>query len=89
METTETAVKASLFRAKKRFEKDLPFQSVDAFWSNEDKELLFELLYQSLQAEDPSILTDCISKIPSLAEVSKLTKQKRSITPLNFYCMAA
>jgi RNA polymerase sigma-70 factor (ECF subfamily) len=89
MGTTETAVKASLFRAKKRFEKDLPFQSVDAFWSNEDKELLFELLYQSLQAEDPFVLIDCISKIPSLAEVPKLTRQKHSCTPLNFYCMAA
>jgi RNA polymerase sigma-70 factor (ECF subfamily) len=88
MGTTETAVKASLFRAKKRLEKELSPRCVDTFWKKEDKEQLFNLIYQSLQAEDPYILIDCISNIPSLAEVPK-PKQKRSSTPLDFYCMAA
>ncbi|WP_078412728.1 sigma-70 family RNA polymerase sigma factor [Priestia abyssalis] len=89
LETTEMAVKSSLHRAKKRFEKETPLQVVDSYWSGEDRELLHDLFYISLQAEDPAILIDSISKIPSLAEVPKLAKQKYSALPLNLSCMAA
>lgn len=89
LETTEMAVKSSLHRAKKRFEKETPLQAVNSYWSEDDRELLHNLFYKSLQAEDPAILIDCISKIPSLAEVPKLAKQKHSGLPLNLSCMAA
>lgn len=89
LETTEMAVKSSLHRAKRRFEKETPLQAVDSYWSEEDRELLHDLLYKSLQAEDPAILIDCISKIPSLAEVPKMAKQKHSDLPLNLSNMAA
>jgi RNA polymerase sigma factor (sigma-70 family) len=86
---SEMAVKSSLVRAKKRFEKDFSLKSVDSYWSKNDREWLFDLMYKSLQAEDPDILIDCISEIPSLAEVPKLTKPKHSVSPLNLFCMAA
>jgi hypothetical protein len=46
-------------------------------------------IYQSLLAEDPAILVDCISKLPLLVEVpSKKSKPQSSSLP-NLYCFAA
>ncbi|SFL44808.1 RNA polymerase sigma-70 factor, ECF subfamily [Gracilibacillus orientalis] len=89
LNTTEMAVKSTLHRAKKRVKNESSLQSVDSFWREEEKKLLYELLYHSLQAEDPVILIDCISEIPSLAETPKLTQQKHASSPLNMYSMAA
>lgn len=89
METTEMAVKSSLHRAKKRFEKETPLQAVDSYWSEEDRELLHDLFYTSLQAEDPAVLIHYLSKIPSLAEMPKLAKQKHSDLSHNLSCMVA
>ncbi|QGH35938.1 sigma-70 family RNA polymerase sigma factor [Gracilibacillus salitolerans] len=89
LDTTEMAVKSTLHRAKKRLNNDTSLQSIDSFWKEEEREKLFELLYQSLQAEDPVILIDCISTLHSLAETSKLAQPTHSGSPLNMYSMAA
>lgn len=89
LDTTEMAVKSSLHRAKKRLDKKETLHSVHIYWDEKEKHLLFDLLYQSLQAEDPKILVDRISELPSLADVSKLAKVTHSSSPLNSFCMAA
>lgn len=89
LETTENAVKSSLHRLRKRLEMETQLQSVDSYWNEDEREFLFNLLYQSVQAENPAMLINWISNIPSLAEAPKLAKRKHSASPLNFYCLAA
>ncbi|MGN8644853.1 sigma-70 family RNA polymerase sigma factor [Gracilibacillus sp. HCP3S3_G5_1] len=87
---TEEAVKSSFHRAKKRLKNtssSLP--SIDFFWQEEEREVLYDLLYQSLQADDPVILIDAISILHSFTETPKLAKRKYAGSPLHFYSMAA
>lgn len=77
--TTEMAVKATLHRAKKRLEKE----SLTEIWDEHEKQLLFELMYSSIQSDDPKIL------IETLAEISLETTSPLANSPLNSYCMAA
>lgn len=88
LETTEMAVKSILHRAKKRLELDKQLQSVDSYWNDEDRKMLFDVLYESLQAEDPTILIDCISKIPAVA-IAVPECKFHSNTPHNLSYMAA
>ncbi|MGP4038565.1 sigma-70 family RNA polymerase sigma factor [Gracilibacillus sp. D59] len=85
LDTTEMAVKSTLHRAKKRLKTDTSLQSIDSFWQEEEREILYNSLYQSLQADDPVVLIDCISTLHLLAE----PQQKHSNSPLNMYSMAA
>jgi RNA polymerase sigma factor (sigma-70 family) len=87
--TTEMAVKSSLHRAKNRLSKEETLQTVDSFWDENEKALLFELMYQSLQTDDPKVLIDRVEEIPSLLHVSTLSKSKHSRSSLNFYSLAA
>ncbi|MFD2443858.1 sigma-70 family RNA polymerase sigma factor [Bacillus sp. CGMCC 1.16607] len=89
LNTTEMAVKSSLHRAKARINNKETIHTVDTFWGEKEKDLLIELLYQSLQEEDPSVLIDRIGDIPSLVEVPMPNTRKHSASPLNSYCMAA
>jgi RNA polymerase sigma factor (sigma-70 family) len=87
--TTEMAVKSTLHRAKNRLNKEETFQSIHSYWDVREKQLLFDLMYQSLQAEDPKILIDRIPDIPSLADISRPARVIHSSSPLNSYCLAA
>lgn len=89
LDTTETSVKSSLHRSRKRLEMEKPLQSVESYWSEKERELLSDLLYQSLQAEDPTILINWISNLPSLTDAPKLARRNHSTSYLDFYCMAA
>ncbi|WP_057765907.1 sigma-70 family RNA polymerase sigma factor [Cytobacillus praedii] len=89
MDTSEMAVKALIHRTRKRLEKETNLQSVDSYWCEEERELLGNLIYQSLQSEDPSILIEYVSDIPSLANVPKLAEKKYSPSSLDLYCIAA
>lgn len=89
LNTTETAIKSTLHRARKRLEIENPFQTVDSYWCEEDTRLLSDLMYQSLQAEDPAILIDCISVIPAFAGLPQLGQAKRSSSNFNLSCLAA
>ncbi|GGE61972.1 sigma factor-like helix-turn-helix DNA-binding protein [Priestia taiwanensis] len=65
MQTTETAVKAALRRARKRISFfDTEEEIVDEY-SNEEDELL-QLIYHSLQTEDPTLLIQLIPSMPLL-----------------------
>lgn len=89
LDSTETAIKGSIHRAKKRLEKEEFLQGVDSFWNREDKKVLSDLIFQSLLAEDPAILVDCISKLPLLVDVPKMISKRQSSSLPNLYCFAA
>jgi RNA polymerase sigma factor (sigma-70 family) len=87
--TTETAVKSILHRAKNRLSKDETLHSVHTVWDKDEKQLLFDLLYESLNANDPKVIIHRIHEIPSISEVPRLLKSKHSRSPLNTFCLAA
>jgi RNA polymerase sigma factor (sigma-70 family) len=89
LDTTEMAVKATLHRAKKRLKKENSLYFEDTFIEENDQQLLVELVYRSLQEEDPKVLLDRLAEIPALANIPRLRKAKYSRSPLNSYCMAA
>jgi RNA polymerase sigma factor (sigma-70 family) len=89
LDSTETAIKGTILRAKKRMERVGFIQGVDFFWSREDKEVLSDLIYQSLHDEDPAILVDCISKLPLFVEASRIVSNPQSSSLHNLYCFAA
>lgn len=79
LDTTEMAVKATLHRARRRLDKGDSFTIEDTWTEENDHQLLSQLMYQSLQEEDPKVLIDRLSEIFS----------KTPGTPLNMYSMAA
>ncbi|MED3553272.1 sigma-70 family RNA polymerase sigma factor [Cytobacillus praedii] len=89
LDTSEMAVKALIHRTRKRLEKETNLQSVDSYWCEEERELLGNLIYQSLQSEDPTIIIEYVSDIPSLANVPKLAEKKYSPSSLDLYCIAS
>lgn len=89
LNTTEMAVKSLLHRAKKRMNREARVQVLDGYWSEAEQELLSNVLYQSLRMEDPAVLIDCISVIPSLAKATEPTCTKFSGPSRNLNCMAA
>jgi RNA polymerase sigma factor (sigma-70 family) len=87
--TSEMAIKSLLHRARKRLEYEHLRPLTDQVESTEI-DVLYSLLHESLQREDPAILIKHLHQIPSLEDVRKLASQKHSSsTPLNPYCMAA
>jgi RNA polymerase sigma factor (sigma-70 family) len=89
LDTTENAVKSILHRAKNRLSKEETIHSVQTFWEEKEKQLLFDLLLESLKVDDPKVLIDRIHEIPSLFEIPKLSKSKHSRSPLNSFCLTA
>jgi len=101
LNTTEIAVKSVVSRTKKRLEKSNQNEagfSVEPFWCEEDQELLSDLFYQALNAQDPYELIKAIPYFHSLeseAVIPKLvvetrTKQPHSThSPSSHFCMAA
>ncbi|MBT2658122.1 RNA polymerase subunit sigma [Bacillus sp. ISL-18] len=94
LDSTETAVKASLHRGKNRLakaiEEDEPF-SVDLFWSEKEKEALTGIFYEALKEQDPSVL---IEAIPSITAISTVTSfysmsSSKNQSPSSTLCMAA
>lgn len=88
LDTSEMAVKALIHRTRKRLDNE-SMHSVDSYWCEEEREMLGNLIYQSLQSEDPSILIEYVSDIPSLANVPKLAEKSYSSSSLVLYCIAA
>ncbi|WP_052343868.1 sigma-70 family RNA polymerase sigma factor [Bacillus massiliigorillae] len=74
MVTTETAVKASLHRTKKRIadmnEEAADFEQGD----EEDRSNLLELLQYAIEQQDPTILIQHIPSIPSLATEANVVR---------------
>jgi RNA polymerase sigma-70 factor (ECF subfamily) len=82
LQTSETAVKSNLHRAKQRLEKDGEPFSTDSFWDEKERKELSELFYKTLEVQDPALL---IQALPSLKSVI----QKPTYTPTCTLCMAA
>lgn len=87
--TTETAAKATLHRAKKRLERGESLRPVGTAQDESEQQLLSSLLYESIQAEDPAVLIEKLSDIPSLASASKPVMAMHSSSPLSSCMMAA
>lgn len=86
--TTEMAVKAALHRARKRLEREGDLREVDQELSEEEEKMLSDLLCESLQSEDPTVLLEKIQDIPSLAPCSR-EMSLHSRSPLSTFKMAA
>lgn len=92
--TSETSVKSSLHRAKKRLTQNDSF-STAPFWGDDEYGLLHELFYESLMAQDPSVLIKALPNIRSLTNESlapKLAERPKMIsryTPSTVLSIAA
>jgi len=82
--TSETAVKGSLHRAKKRLMQNDSFNVVP-FWSDDEYALLPELFYESLMAQDPSALIKALPNIGSLTNESLAPKLAERPTIISRY----
>jgi RNA polymerase sigma factor (sigma-70 family) len=89
LEMTEMAVKSSLHRARKRLEKAVEIREVDSLLDEEEEKLLSNLLSESLQAQDPTVLLENIREIPSLFAAPKMVMSMHSSSPLSSFKMAA
>jgi RNA polymerase sigma factor (sigma-70 family) len=96
LDSTETSVKANLYRAKKRLEKakdEKPFDSVGSYWDEEERKQLSEIFYETLKNQDPAILIHSISSQTRKSNVPKLDtgkiRSKPNYTPSSTLCMAA
>lgn len=61
LDTSESSIKSALFRAKKRLAKEK--DETDSYWGEEERELLSDLMYTSLQFQDPSPLLEALPDI--------------------------
>jgi RNA polymerase sigma factor (sigma-70 family) len=88
MGSTEMAIKAALRRARKRLDRDGSLREVDQELNEDEEKLLSDLLCQSLQTEDPTVLLENLQEIPALAPCSpEMSWHSRS--PLSTFKMAA
>ncbi|WP_409974206.1 sigma-70 family RNA polymerase sigma factor [Bacillus sp. Bva_UNVM-123] len=94
LEISETAVKSSLHRAKKRLTENHAYD-VAPFWSDEEYNILPVLFYESLLAQDPSVLIKALPAIHSISNESfvpkLMSRQSKSLqsTPATILSMAA
>ncbi|WHZ59231.1 sigma-70 family RNA polymerase sigma factor [Metabacillus hrfriensis] len=93
LETSETSIKSALFRAKKRLAKDK--DEADSYWDEEERELLSDLMYTSLQFQDPSPLLQALPEILTFDGTDSPALTLASVRPLPSFsssaslCMAA
>ena len=88
LDSTEMAIKAALHRARKRLEREESLREVNQDLDEEEEKLLSDLLCESLQCEDPTVLLENIQEIPALASCS-LEMSRHSCSPLSTFKMAA
>lgn len=88
LDSTEMAVKAALHRARKRLDREGNLREVNQELNEDEEKLLSDLLCESLQSEDPTVLLESIQDIPSLAPCSpEMSLHSRS--PLSTFKMVA
>ncbi|EWG11251.1 sigma-70 family RNA polymerase sigma factor [Cytobacillus firmus] len=87
LQTTEFAVKSTLNRARKQLQHPVDNKPEDSF-ANEEEEVIYHLLQQSVAAEDPSILIKSIPFLQSLESHAKKPVVPVS-SPSNTLCTAA
>ncbi|MEH7381440.1 sigma-70 family RNA polymerase sigma factor [Bacillus sp. JJ1533] len=82
LDTNETAVKAAIYRAKQRLDKNERTQFIEQYWTEEDREQIQKALHESFNTQDPSIL---IKTIPSIRSLSKHTNPICSMQKSRLY----
>jgi RNA polymerase sigma-70 factor (ECF subfamily) len=87
LETSETSIKSALFRAKKRLTKDK--ELADSYWDEEERELLSDLMYTSLQFQDPSPLLQALPKILTFEGADSPALILTSVRPLPSFSSSA
>jgi RNA polymerase sigma factor (sigma-70 family) len=88
LDSTEVAIKAALHRARKRLAREGSLYEVNQELNEEEEKLLSDLLAESLQSEDPTVLLENIREIPVLAPFSP-DMSLHSRSPLSTLNMAA
>ncbi len=88
MGSTEMAIKAAVHRARKRLDRDGSLREVDQELNEDEEKLLSDLLCESLQTEDPTVLLENLQEIPALAPCSP-EMFWHSCSPLSTFKMAA
>ncbi|MEH7094356.1 sigma-70 family RNA polymerase sigma factor [Neobacillus vireti] len=94
VDSSETAVKASLHRGKKRLSKTTEEEepsSVDSYWVEKEKEELTEIFYEALKEQDPSVLIEAIPSITAIRNVTSFYSKSsyKNQSPSSTLCMAA
>jgi RNA polymerase sigma factor (sigma-70 family) len=94
LDTSESAVKAAIFRAKQRMAKaDDINPLIDQYWGQNDREELEQILHESFRTQDPSIIIQSIPNIHSLRkELNPSCSMRKSPlyqVPSNTFLMAA
>jgi RNA polymerase sigma factor (sigma-70 family) len=89
LDSSEMAIKSSLFRARQTLARESKIQPVKPNIEENEKSLLYDLIYQSLQTDDPQVLINNLKAFPLLLEVPVLKRPTPTQTPLNVYSMAA
>ncbi|WP_187118994.1 sigma-70 family RNA polymerase sigma factor [Bacillus marasmi] len=85
--TTETAVKATIYRAKQRLEKQWTIETnpiINRYWDFEDQQQIEKILYHSFKNQDPTILIKSIPKIPSLRKGTDFTCSMHKSSHIHF-----
>ncbi|MFS0824529.1 sigma-70 family RNA polymerase sigma factor [Bacillus sp. 1P02SD] len=82
LNTNETAVKATIYRAKQKMAKKERIPTIEQYWTEEDREQIQQVLHESLNTQDPSIL---IRTIPSIRSLSKHTNPTCSMQKSRLY----
>jgi len=95
LDTTETAVKATIYRVTQRLEKQNLEEVnplIKQYWDNEEYEMIERIFHDTFQTQDPTILIQSIPLIRSLVKDSMASgslKKSHSFAPYNTLCMAA
>jgi RNA polymerase sigma factor (sigma-70 family) len=95
LDSSETAVKAAIYRAKQRIEKkdtDHKNPLIEQYWNEEERQQIEFILHESIKSQDPSILIYSIPNIRSLQKghpTCTIQKSPRSYHPSRTVFMAA
>lgn len=88
LQTTETSVKAAIYRAKKRMENEEQtenHQLIKHYWENEERQQIEQILHRAFKNQDPSILIKSIPFIRCLRKdtIATCTIQKSRMSQLS------
>ncbi|MFD1738202.1 sigma-70 family RNA polymerase sigma factor [Bacillus salitolerans] len=97
LQTTETAVKATIHRAKQKLEKRESLNRnplVDQYWDNEERGRIETVVHEALTRQDPTIIIKSIPSIHSLKKehtnpIFSMHKLRHFTSPSSFARMAA
>ncbi len=84
MNTTETAVKGTIYRAKQRMAKQGDSETnplIEQYWEGKDQQKIEKILHESFKTQDPTILIKSIPLFPSLSKNPICSLHKSQFNP--------